>query len=264
VRLYVADFGSLFGWKYFAHREEDDGGLHGVANWFGAFCREMQPTHFVMCLDAGHERRKAVDAEYKLARKTKPKDDAMIDQLRRAPDFLGQVGVPMLRESGEEADDVVASVVTRYASDEIETIVVSSDKDLGALVGDHCRQYDPKPDADGVCKFWDVAGVTERLGVPPWRVGDFLAMAGDSSDGIKGIKGIGKVQAARAIQQTRSMAELFRKAAKGELVDLNPKSQAIIAAGRGEYDHALRLVTLRTDIAVPELDAFKLGKAVAA
>lgn len=265
TRLYVADFGSLFGWKYFAHKDEEDGGLRGFEDWFRVFCREMTPTHFVCCFDAGHDRRKAIDPEYKIARKTKPKDEAMLDQLRRAPDFVASLGIPCLREGGEEADDIIASVVAQHASEDTEVVVVSSDKDLCAVVGEFCRLYDPRPGKDGECKFLDVDGVVRHLGVPPWRVADLLAVAGDSSDGIKGIKGIGTVQAVRAIQQTKSVAGLFRKAALGELVDLKPSTQRLFAEGREQFEHAMALVKLRVDVPVPRsMETFRLRKQVAA
>lgn len=264
TRLYALDMGSLFAWQYFAHAEEVDGGLLGVNAWWLDFVHHLAPTHVVACLDAGHARRAAVDPEYKISRKTKPKDEVYIDQIRRLPETLTEIGIPWLRESGEEADDVIGSVVTQYASSECEVIVVSTDKDLSCLVGDHCRRYDPKPNKAGECLFYDVDAVTAKMGVPPWRLTDLLSIMGDSSDDIKGIVGIGEKQALAALQQTKSMSELFRKAAASALANLKPSSQAKIAAGRAEYEHARKLVELRCDIPIPALDTFALSKAVAA
>ena len=180
------------------------------------------------------------------------------------PGTLAKLGIMTMLQGGEEADDCLASVVTRHAGPECEVIVCSADKDLSALVGDHCQLYDPKPNKDGECRYWDAAGVKERMGVPPWRVADLLAVMGDTSDGIKGIKGIGKDRALCALRQTKSMAELFRKAEAGKLADLGAASQKRIVEGRPEYEHALKLVQLRTDIPVLELNAFELRGARAA
>lgn len=264
IRLYALDCGSLSAWQYFAHEEEVDGMLLGIAAWFDGFCRAMKPTHVAACLDSASTRRTAIDPEYKLNRKVKAKPEAFIDQLRRMPDLIAELGITSLRYDGEEADDAIASVVATHASEDVEVIVCTSDKDLGALVSEHCKIYDPRPDAQGLCKYWDVAGITERMGVPPWRVADLLAMWGDTADNIAGIVGIGEKYAKASIQQTKSMAELFRKAAAGQLANLKPATQAKIAAGRDQFDHAMKLVAMRADLPVPEIDAFHFGKRAAA
>lgn len=264
TRLYALDIGSLFAWQFFANEGEENGALRGIEAWFAGFRDTMQPTHIVACLDAGHARRAAIDPEYKLDRKTKDKPVGYIEQLREVPALLERLGIPSMRESGEEADDCIASVVRKHARPGVEVVVCSSDKDLSALVSECCTLYDPRPNKDGVCKFWDIAGVTERMGVPPWRVADLLAMMGDTADSIAGIKGIGEKRAKCAIRQTKSMNELFRKAVARQLTDLNESTQKTIAEGRAQFDHAMKLVEMRTDIEVPELDAFELRDAVAA
>lgn len=264
TRAYVIDAGSLAAWLYFANKEEADGMLNAVHRWFVEFVDQMKPSHYVVCLDSKSTRREAIDAHYKIGRKAKPKEEAFVDQLRRLPDFLVQNGVPTFRAEGEEADDCIASIVTAYASEDVECWVVSSDKDLGALVGDHVKLYDPRPDKEGNCRAWDAAGIEERLGVPPWRVADFLAMAGDSSDDIPGIPGIGKKYALVALRQTKSMAELWRKAAAGQLDTLKPAIQEKIAGGRADFEHCMKLVQLRTDIPVPPLSTFAVSKGGAA
>lgn len=265
TRLYIADMGSLLAWKYFANPTEADAALVGFESWLGDFRQRMNPTHFVAAFDAGHDRRKAIHAEYKIARVAKPKDEAFVAQLRAAPEFVAKLGIATLRESGEEADDVIASVATRHVGPETECIIITSDKDLAVLVSERVQLYDPRPDANGECKFWDVAAVEAKFGVPPWRVADYLAMVGDKSDSIPGIHGIGPERAKVALRQTRSMGELFRKAAAGELKDLTTKTQATIAAGRADYELSLKLVQLRLDISVPAtLDAFALPRAEAA
>lgn len=255
ARLYVIDAGSLCAWQYFAHETEEDGMLVGVQHWLTRFRQHTEASHMVVCYDAGHDRRTAIDPEYKLARKTKPKPEAFIEQLRQAPDAISNTGVPGIRIGGEEADDVIASVVAAHSLGDTEIIVVSSDKDLSALVTDGVQRYDPKTE-----KFYDEAGVVEHMGVPPWRVCDLLAMAGDATDGIHGIKGIGEVRAKAAIRQTKSMTELFRKAETRTLADLSEKTQATIADGRQQYEAALKLTTLYRSLTVPvELDAFALA-----
>lgn len=264
TRLYALDAGSLCAWMYYAHETEADGMLLGLYAWFGEFIDRMQPSHWVVCLDSVPTRRLAINSEYKIGRKAKPKPESFVDQLRRFPDFLAQHGIPSFRCEGEEADDCIASIVATHASEDCECWIVSSDKDLSQLVDDNVKLYDPRPTKDGDCRAWDRAGVVERMGVPPWRVADLLAMMGDSSDDIPGIAGIGKKYALAAIQQTKSMAELWRKAEVGQLANLKPVTQAKIALGREEFEASMQLVRLRTDIPVPSLADMAVVKGVAA
>ena len=250
-RLWVLDMGSLCGWHYFANPDGDNGMLAALEGWLQEFAERFNPSHVVACFDAGNNFRNKIDPEYKLSRKTKPKPENFIAQLRQAPEAVAKRGIAVVRVDTFEADDLLASVVARF-SDEIEITVVSEDKDLFCLVGERVQQFAP---AHGV--FYDEAKVIEKLGIPPWRVPDYLAIAGDSSDGIKGIKGVGEVTAKYAIQHTKSAAEIFRKAAAGAFVDLKKGTQAKLAAGRAEFDHAMELVRLRVDVPIPgELEAY--------
>ena len=101
-----------------------------------------------------------------------------------------------------EADDALASAARIAAADtEVEQVCIwSPDKDLGQCVrGDRVVQVDRRADA-----IRDAAGVREKFGVDPALIPDLLALVGDSADGYPGIKGIGKVGAARMLNQLRA------------------------------------------------------------
>lgn len=255
----MLDMGSILSWQYYARKDEADGMLHGFEQWYYGFSSSLEPQYVACCFDAGHDRRKAIDPEYKIGRVAKEKDEAMIDQFRRAPEFIASLGLQCIKIGGEEADDVIASIVSRVASEDTEVVVASTDKDLAQLCRPGVLIYDPKPTAEGKYRFWDASTIKQRMDVDPWRIVDLLAMAGDSSDDIKGIKGIGDKYAKVAIRQTRSMAELFRRAAAGELKDLSPATQNKIVDGRAEYDHAFALAQLYRGLDVPsEIEAYRI------
>lgn len=239
-RIYALDLGSLCAWLYFANPDGEIGMLVALEGWLDEFRDRFKPTHVVACFDGANNFRTKIDPEYKLNRKTKPKPENFVAQLRKAPDVVAAAGIHCLRRDTFEADDLLAHVVARFADDETEVIVVSEDKDLFCLVGDNVKQFAPR---DG--HFYDVAKVTEKMGIPPWRMTDYLAMVGDSSDNIKGIAKIGDVTAKYVIQHSRSMAEAFRKAERGEFADLKPATQKRLAEGRAEFEHALKLVSLQ-------------------
>ncbi len=269
TRLYALDANGLGHMLYHSTVVDGEGNPVSLADatrsWFAGFFASMKPTHFVACFDGPNNWRYEKDPEYKLERRTKPKDPEKIAALNALPDVWEGLGVKALRFDGFEADDVIAALASAESitdpDGEDELVIVATDKDLKALVKDEAvSQYDPKPNKAGENIYYNEAAVLEKHGVPPHRLLDLLAMAGDASDGVAGIKGVGKTYALAALQQTRSMAELWRKASEGTLKGLRPATQALISQGREQFEHARILVTLRTDVPVPSnIDDFKLG-----
>lgn len=266
-RLYVCDMGSLCAWLYFSKPDDPNGMIDGLKAWFAELVRDLSAEYVVACLDGGSEARKAIDPEYKLNRTLKPKPESYVEQLRRVPETLDSIGVKWLRQSGHEADDLIASVVANVDFGpekqvvEKQVVVVSTDKDMDCLVfGDTVVRYDPRPNKNGECVMYTTSDVIKKHGVAPYRITDLLAMAGDPSDGINGIEGIGKTYAAAAIKQISSMRELFRKAREGKLHDLSEKTQKKIADGEAQFWHCRRLVELREDLIEPTtFEAFELS-----
>jgi len=120
------------------------------------------------------------------------------------------------------------------------------------LVGNNVKQYDPRPNKDGNCVFYDAETVAKKMGVQPHRVLDLLSIAGDSSDDIPGIEGWGKVAATNAILQTKSLAEIVRKAAHGELKNITPKNQVKFTEQLDALQLSRELASLRLDVPVPK------------
>jgi 5'-3' exonuclease len=178
-----------------------------------------------------------------------PQDLALqFDLAERATRALGIVTWPMIEF---EADDALATAALRFARDDrVERVVVCSpDKDLLQCVeGTRVVCWDRQRD-----KVYDEAGVIEKLGVVPRLVPDFLALVGDSADGIPGIPRWGKTSAARVLSQTGSLEAIPARAmdlgitlrgADALLASLNPL--------RSEASLYKRLATLRTDVPLPE------------
>lgn len=259
MRIYLLDVNGLAHWQYHSTATDSAGNELDLAakvrKWWNDFDETMNPTYAVACFDGRGNWRKEIFAEYKSARAAKPKDEEKIKALNEMPDLFDSFGVRCVKVDGFEADDAIATLCARFAG-EAEIVTVVTDKDLMQLVEQlegGPTQYDPRPGKDGVCHYYDAAKVEEKLGVPPHRVAELLAIMGDASDSVPGIEGIGRVQAINAIKQTKTAAEIFRKAAKHELANITPKNQDKIVAGREAFDLSLRLVSLRFDVPV-ELD----------
>jgi DNA polymerase-1 len=167
--------------------------VYGFTTMLLKLLSEVRPQYAAVVFDApGATFRDDLYAHYKANRSEMPGDlAAQIPWIHRvvAALRLYEICVP-----GVEADDVIASLIAAHA-DEIDTVIVTSDKDLMQLVGPHVRLWDTMRD-----RWTDTAAVEAKFGVPPERVVDVMALVGDSIDNIPGVAGIGEKTAVALIQ----------------------------------------------------------------
>jgi DNA polymerase-1 len=251
MRLYLVDLSGIAHWKWHSgDQTTEDGMLHGLRQWFYDFLNAYEPTHIVACLDGKNNWRKDPKrggvVDYKANRQKL--DPLLSAQLAKVPDVITEMGIKQIWHNDFEADDVIAHLCAKFADDETEVVIISSDKDLAQLIGDNVKQYDPRPGKDGNTRFYDVKLATEKHGVPPHRMSEYLALLGDSSDNVAGIKGWGAVNARKAINQTKSWLELVRKARANQLEKITPKLQQFLVEHLDDFNVAHRLVSLRFDV----------------
>lgn len=182
----------------------------GVATFLDRLRRTHAPEYLGWVHDAGTSARDTKFAAYKGTRVAlEPSQQADFDRgVDRVGQLLDALGVPLLRLQGFEADDVIATLARQAVAAQIDVVVVSPDKDLLQLVRPHVTVLNPyygKPGATSE-KWYDEANVVERLGVPAQQVTDYLALVGDASDNIPGVKGIGD-KGARELLSTWSSLE---------------------------------------------------------
>lgn len=257
MRLYLLDANGMAAHE---HYSVSDSSVHsnaeeGIRKWWSEFSERHKPSHTVACFDCSRDSnwRKILYPEYKLSRDTKPKDESYLEAIRAMPKVFASMGVPVLRIDSYEADDLMATLAEAWPD---EVIIVSHDKDMLALVDDRVRVYDPVPNKTGKCVLYDERQVLEKMHVSPHRVREMLAIMGDSADNIPGVKGLGKVFAASAINQTRSRMELERLCADGKLTDLTSRSQKIFSENVESFRLCYELVSLKSDAPIP--DGFSL------
>ncbi len=205
--------------------------------------RKLQPRHVVFALDGGHALRSQLLPEYK-AHRPDP-DPGLQAQKALAEQALQICGFQAVRVPEWEADDVLASIACRHP----DTVIVSSDKDLLALSGqaERCRIYHPWADGTFVT-------AEEKLGLPAGQVTDYLALCGDTSDGIPGVKGCGPKTALQLLQDHDSLEGILTAAVTGQI------KGAIGQKLKEQRDAALlcrRVVELNLNLPLPELQTWR-------
>lgn len=157
--------------------------------------QEKKPGMLAIVFDPkGPTRRHAEFKEYKAHRPPMPRD--LVPQIPYIHKLVEAFRIPVYVIDGQEADDVIATIARQAEQNGIDTIVVSGDKDLLQLVGDHIKIYDTLKE-----KMYDAKEVEERFGVPPERVVEIMGLMGDSADNIPGVSGIGEKTARSLIEK---------------------------------------------------------------
>ena len=188
------------------------GAIYGFINTIRALMGIEQPTHFVVTFDvSGSTSREEVFPEYKAHR---PKmDEDLASQLPFIDRACEALRLPVVSAQGYEADDVIATLTRQAVDRGFDVVIITSDKDLLQLVSEHVSVLAPGRDGKPE-KRYDREGVIEKMGVPPERVVDLLALVGDAVDNIPGVPGIGEKGARDLLQQFGSLDELLTRASE--------------------------------------------------
>ena len=199
-----------------------------------------KPTHFAVIFDSARKNfRNEIYSEYKGNRADAPED--LVPQFEYIRKSVEAFNLPSIELINYEADDLIATYVDQILKNGAKVTIVSSDKDLMQLYKKNVRIYDPMKN-----KFISSEDVTNKFGVDSSKVIDVQALAGDSSDNVPGVPGVGVKTAAELINKYGSLEKLLEKAKE---IKQNKRRETII----NNKDKAIlskRLVTLKHDVPV--------------
>lgn len=187
------------------------GAVAGFCNMLVKLMRDMdeviRPTHLAVMFDTARSDllRRKIYPDYK-AHRPPPPDD-LIPQFPLVRDAVRAFGIPAIEADMYEADDLIASYACDAARAGANVTIVSSDKDMMQLVNEMINMVDTMRD-----RWIDHDAVIEKFGVPPAQVVDVQALAGDASDNVPGVPGIGIKIAAELIRQFHSLEALLEQA----------------------------------------------------
>ena len=208
-----------------------------------------KPTHFAVIFDSARKNfRNEIYKDYKANRSEAPEDLApQFEYIRKS---VKAFNLPSIELLNYEADDLIATYAKQISKLGARVTVISSDKDLMQLVSKDIRLYDPMKN-----KVIGEKEVIDKFGVKPNQVIDVQSLAGDSSDNIPGVPGIGVKTAAELIKKYNDLDNLLSKASE---IKQNKRRETLLE----NKDKALiskKLVTLKADVPVKEeLNSFIL------
>ena len=219
---------------------EPTGAVLGVLNMLLKSLREHDGAQFVVVFDApGRTFRDDLFAAYKAHRPPMP-DDLRV-QIEPLLEAVQALGLPLLRISGVEADDVIGTLARRAADGDRRVLISTGDKAMAQLVGPYITLVNTMSDST-----YDRDGVKAKFDVWPEQIIDYLALAGDSSDGIPGIDKVGPKTAAKWLNQYGSIDTLITNADQ-----VTGKIGENLRAGLDTLALSRQLATIRCDLDLP-------------
>jgi DNA polymerase-1 len=244
-------------------RGENTSAPWGITQFIRKILADHKPDFLGFVFDAGGEEtfRHEIYEDYKA---TREKLDETLQQdfdtaMRRIRQILAGFNIPVLELEGCEADDVIGTLARQASDSGMQAIIVSGDKDFYQLIGPGIALLNPGRGGPAAveAELVDGENAAARLGVPPERVTDYLALVGDSSDNIPGVHGIGPKTAVQLIQRFGPIEDILAHA------DDVAQKRAREALKRHADDARLskELVSIRTDLPITlDLEQLKAGE----
>lgn len=180
-------------------------------------------------------------SQYKANRMKSP--DGLNEQQPRVVEVVQAMNVPIYEMSGYEADDVIATI-TKQAKDRVEVIIATGDKDSYQIVDSRVRVYAPRKSFSDTV-ILDEKAVEEKMGVRPNQIPDLKGLAGDPSDNLPGVNGIGTAGAAKLLQKYDTIENLYK-----HLDELPERQAKVLAEGAEDAIQSRDLATFDDQVPI--------------
>ncbi len=241
--LYLIDGSSYIYRAYFAIRRLSNSkglptnAVYGFIKMVMKVIKECDPKYLGIIYDSKQRNfRHKLYPEYKATRKKM--DNELKEQIPYIKRLVAAYNIPSVEVEAFEADDVIAAAVKKFAQKGLNIVIISGDKDLMQLIGADVTMLDTMKD-----KEFKIPDVVARFKVPPEKVRDVLALAGDSSDNIPGVPGVGEKTAAPLIERYGSLEGLYE-----HIDELKGKKAESIKENRAAAFLSRELVTLDSSV----------------
>lgn len=243
-KLYLVDTSAMFFRAFFAlppltnSSGMQTNALYGLVSMTIKLLKDCKPDYIAFCFDRPEDSfRTEIFKDYKANRDEMP--DALRPQVPYIKKLTDAMGLFSIDKVGYEADDVIGSLVTWGRKNDMDVTIVSGDKDFAQLIRPCVTLYDTMKDVR-----YDSEGVKAKWGVTPEQMIDYLAIVGDTSDNIPGVRGVGPKGAVKLLHEYGSLENVFKN-----IDTLKPPGvQKKLKEGRESSKLARQLLTIVTDL----------------
>jgi DNA polymerase-1 len=241
--LYLVDLSSYVFRAYHAlpplsnTKGEPTHATYGTVSMLQKLVGERRPAYLAVAMDSKKKTfRHELDPNYKATRSERPPD--LYAQMERSREIVEAYRIPILQKDGVEADDLIATAVRRAVRENLFVVIVGADKDLMQLLGERVVMWDTMRD-----KTYGPPEVEEKFGVLPSKVRDLLALVGDTSDNIPGVRSVGPKTAADLLRSYETLDGIY-----AHLADIQKKRlREVLTEHEADARLSQKLVTLRDD-----------------
>jgi len=218
--------------------------IFGFMNSLFKLIRQENPDYIAVVLDCKEPTfRHKLYTEYKATREKMPEE--LVEQLDPLYEVISHTNIPTLKKPGFEADDIIGTLVKKAEIAELETFIVTGDKDMMQLVSDKTFMYSPgnsfKPTT-----IYDKAKVKEKWGVGPEGIVDMLALVGDTSDNIPGVDGVGPKTARKLLDKYKDIETILEHADEAK----NKRVRAGLQNGKDLVHLSRELVAIDCEVPI--------------
>jgi DNA polymerase I len=263
-RLFLIDGHALCYRSFYAIRDlttskgQPTNAVYGFVMALRKIFKQHSPDFAAVCFDSrGRTNRQEKFEAYKIHRPSMP--EGLISQIPMIKEVVRAYSIGCYEREGYEADDLLAGLA-RWAVERKhwDVVIVSEDKDLYQLAGPHISFLNQRDEA-----ILNVEAVTAKWGFEPRLIADFLALAGDTSDNIPGVKGVGKVTARKLIAMFGGVSDIYRNLEQVTPVALREKlrmdkDRALLSRELVVLDETLEVEPTEDDLRVEEVKSKRL------
>src|SRR5258706_3780880 len=243
-RTYFALTGAGSSARWPTSSGEPTAGIFGFASVLIRLLEQEKPDYIAVAFDTGKTFRDEIFPEYKATRAKMPED--LRTQIERIRQLVDAFNIPRLEMEGYEADDVLGSVASQAAAQGLGVRIITGDRDLLQLVGDHIIVNLPEGKLADAKDYVTDADVIAKFGVPAHLVVDYKALIGDTSDNIPGVKGVGEKTAQSLFETYTSLDDIY-----AHLEQIPPKVRTKLEEGKASAYLSRDLAQIHTDLVVP-------------
>ncbi|MEP7167321.1 MAG: 5'-3' exonuclease H3TH domain-containing protein [Candidatus Woesebacteria bacterium] len=231
--------------------------VYGFSRILLTVLRDLEPEYLACCFDLPAPTfRHTQYTGYKAQREEMPQD--LQTQIERIKGVVLAMDIPTFAVEGYEADDVIGTLAAKASTGKMDhvdkVLIVTGDRDAFQLVNNTVHVYMPPRSKEAFYTEFDAAGVEEKMGLRPDQIVDYKALAGDASDNIPGIKGIGDKTAVRLLQSFQTTENIYEAIKDPSLLSeeqqklLKPKLLENLANGYEDMVMSKSLATIDCDV----------------